>query len=188
MLGRAAPLAARGDRGNRGKQASDGEDDAARQGSVVAEATSTLRSEDERGWGFPGRVVQVTPRGVTELCKEVSARLPCPILVSSLETREVRSGIWKNVKFRANSESFAEYGHQLCKHVAGRGNTFIPNFPSAVSLEKGNQLAVANVAVYNATLNITAALGINTLTLSFPSLASCTPTKNSLTMVFSDGY
>jgi hypothetical protein len=133
-------------------------------------------------------VVQVTPRGVTELCKEVSARLPCPILVSSLETREVRSGIWKNVKFRANSESFAEYGHQLCKHVAGRGNTFIPNFPSAVSFGKGNQVAVANVAVYKATLNSTAALGINTLTLSFPSLASSTPTKNSLTMVFSDGY
>ena len=73
-------------------------------------------------------------------------------------------------------------------YVAGRGNTFIPNFPSAVSLEKSNQVAVANVAVYNATLNITAALGINTLTLSFPSLASSTPTKNSLTMVFSDGY
>ena len=73
-------------------------------------------------------------------------------------------------------------------YVAGRGNTFIPNFPSAVSLEKSNQVAVANVAVYNATLNITAALGINTLTLSFPSLASSTPTKNSLTVVFSDGY
>ena len=98
-------------------------------------------------------------------------------------------GNLENVKFRANSESFAEYGHQLCKHnVAGSGNTFIPNFPSAVSLEKSNQVAVANVAVYNATLNITAALGINTLTLSFPSLASCTLTKNSLTMVFSDGY
>jgi len=73
-------------------------------------------------------------------------------------------------------------------YVAGSGNTFMPNFPSAVSLGKSNQVAVAYVAVYNATLNITAALGINTLTLSFPSLASSTQTKNSLTVVFSDGY
>ena len=43
----------------------------------------------------------------------------------------------------------------------------IYNSPSAVTFGKGDQVAVANVAAYNAPFNITAALGNNTVTLSF---------------------
>ena len=97
----------------------------------MAEATSTLRSEERTnevgvfqggGSGHAARRHGVVQRGV------------CPIALSHFvfffRNKGGEMGNSKNVKFRANSESFAEYGHQLCKHVAGRGNTFIPNFPS----------------------------------------------------------
>jgi len=75
-------------------------------------------------------------------------------------------------------------------YVAGTGNTYRYNFPSAVTFGRGDKVAVANVAIFNSTFNITAALGNNTLSLSFPTINTegfLVYTSN-FTVTFPDGY
>jgi len=78
------------------------------------------------------------------------------------------------------------------------GNTFAYNFPSAVMFGKGDEVAVAGLAVFNSTFNITAARGNNQVTLSFPQWASFynpstvnftwSMVNTTFTVTFPDGY
>jgi hypothetical protein len=69
-------------------------------------------------------------------------------------------------------------------YVAGTGNTYRYNFPSAVMFTKSDKIAVANVAIYNSTFNVTAANNNNSVTLVFPKNGGTT----TFTATFPDGY
>ena len=68
-------------------------------------------------------------------------------------------------------------------YVAGSGNQFAISLPSNVKFNAGDKIAVAGIAVYNSTFNITAARGNNSITIVWNAASSV-----SYTFTFPDGY
>jgi len=68
-------------------------------------------------------------------------------------------------------------------YVAGSNNQFIYQFPSTVQFSKDDQIALGSCAIYNSTFNISAALGNNSMTITWN--ANTVTTYN---LLFPDGF
>jgi len=65
----------------------------------------------------------------------------------------------------------------------GTNNTFIYNFPSTIQFTKDDQVALSGCSIYNSTFNVSAALGNNSLTITWNA-----NTVTTFTTIMPDGF